>query len=375
MGKSLGERGVIRRSNYLLVKRYLKDLGEIYQLSGSSLGRYRFYLRHLLLWAGEMPFQQVVKLRPAFPSYVNNLPGRNGEGLLASVTQKKIIEIGKRFFTWGKQTYPREFGSLTTAWMESLRSVRVRETNDEHEYVSLGEVKQLLAIPHGEDDLALLRDKAAAAMLFLSGARASAFTTLPVSAVDMPDRTLRQWPELGVATKNGKHATTYLLPIPELLSVIQKWDDVVRSKLPLTAPWYAPITSQWGSQSLAHVEPGKNRHQALDKRLRRLFTLAGLPYKSAHKFRHGHAVYGLLKAQTMADYKAVSMNLMHNDIKITDSIYAPILSEEVKERIAKLTSDQDTKPETEIDGLLGQLSNADLSKVLRVVAHRLIRSQ
>jgi hypothetical protein len=39
----------------------------------------------------------------------------------------------------------------------------------------------------------------------------------------------------------------------------------------------------------------------------------------------------------MADYKAVSMNLMHHDIKITDSIYAPILSEEVKERIAGLT--------------------------------------
>lgn len=371
MVESRGEPGVIRRSNYLLVRRYLQDLDEVYQLSGSSLNRYRFYLRHLLLWAGETPFQQAAKLRPTFPSYVCSLPSRHGEGLLAAVTQKKIIEIGKRFFTWAKQNYPKEFGSLTTARLESLRSPRVRETTDEHEYVSLEEVKQLIAIPHDEDDLALLRDKAAAAMLFLSGARASAFTTLPVAAVDLPARTLHQWPELGVATKNGKRATTYLLPIPELLSVAQLWDDLVRSHLPSTARWYAPISSQWGSQSLAPVEPGKNRHQALDKRLRKLFTLAGLPYKSAHKFRHGHAVYGLLKAQTMADYKAVSMNLMHNDIKITDSIYAPILSEEVRERIAKLTSDQDSVPETEIDGLLSQLSNANLSKVLRVVASRL----
>jgi integrase len=362
---------VIKRSNYLLVKRYLLDLGEVYQLSGSSLGRYRFYLRHMLLWAGETPFQQAAKLRPTFPSYVSNLPGRNGEAPLAAVTQKKIIEVGKRFFTWGKQNYPKEFGSLTTAWLESLRSPRVRDTNDEHEYVSLEEVLRLIAVPHEEDDLALLRDKAAAAMLFLSGARASAFTTLPISAVDLPGKTLHQWPELGVATKNGKRATTYLLPIPELLSVVQIWDDVVRAKLPTTTPWYAPISSRWGSHSLATVEPGKNRHQALDKRLRKLFTLTGLPYKSAHKFRHGHAVYGLLKAQTMADYKAVSMNLMHNDIKITDSIYAPILSEEVKDRIAKLTSSQDSVPDTEFDDLLGQLSNADLSKVLKVVASRL----
>jgi integrase len=109
----------------------------------------------------------------------------------------------------------------------------------------------------------------------------------------------------------------------------------------------------------------------LDKRLRKLFDQAGLPYKSAHKFRHGHAVYGLLKAQNMADYKAVSMNLMHHDLKITDSIYAPILSEEVKERIAGLTPAQLSIPDAEFDGLLSQLSNADLSKVLRIVASRL----
>jgi integrase len=163
-------------------------------------------------------------------------------------------------------------------------------------------------------------------MLFLSGARASAFTTLPVSAVDLPDRALRQWPDLGVATKNGKRATTFLLPIPQLLSVAQAWDDVIRPNLPTAAPWYTPIAAYWGGQSLEESSPGKNRHQALDKRLRKLSDLAGLPYKSAHKFRHGHAVYGLLKAQTMADYKAVSMNLMHHDIKITDSIYAPILN-------------------------------------------------
>jgi len=362
---------VIQRSNYLLVRRYLRDLEEIYQLSGSSLSRYRFYLRHLLLWAGETPFQQAAKLRPTFPSYVSNLPGRQGETPLAPVTQKKIIEAGKRFFIWAKQNHPKEFGSLSATWLASLRPPRVRESSDEHEYVSLEEVLQLTAILHEEDDLALLRDKAAAAMLFLSGARASAFTTLPISAVDLPGRIMCQWPELGVATKNGKRATTYLLPIPELLAVAQTWDQVVRPKLPATAPWYAPVSARWGSQSLEVSEPGKNRHQALDKRLRRLYDLAGLPYKSAYKFRHGHAVYGLLKAQTMADYKAVSMNLMHHDIKITDSIYAPILSEEVKERIDGLGAIPSSLPETEFDGLLNQLSNGDLSKVLRIVASRL----
>ena len=210
---------MIQRSNYLLVRRYLQDLEEIYQLSGSSLGRYRFYLRHLLLWAGETPFPHVAKLRPTFPSYVSNLPSRKVDAALAPVSQKKIIEAGKRFFTWAKQNHPKEFGHLTTAWLESLRTPRTRESSNEHEYVSLEEVLRLISVPHEDDDLALLRDKAASAMLFLSGARASAVATLPISAVDIPGKLLRQWPELGVATKNGKRATTFLLPIPELLSI------------------------------------------------------------------------------------------------------------------------------------------------------------
>jgi hypothetical protein len=44
-----------------------------------------------------------------------------------------------------------------------------------------------------------------------------------------------------------------------------------------------------------------------------------------------------LHLDSYADYKAVSMNLMHADIKITDSIYAPILSNEVQHRISRLS--------------------------------------
>jgi hypothetical protein len=39
----------------------------------------------------------------------------------------------------------------------------------------------------------------------------------------------------------------------------------------------------------------------------------------------------------MADYKAVSMNLMHGDIRITDGIYAPLLGSEVQSRITNLS--------------------------------------
>ncbi len=104
-----------------------------------------------------------------------------------------------------------------------------------------------------------------------------------------------------------------------------------------------------------------------------LYQTAGLPYKSPHKFRHGHAVYGLQHAQTMADYKAISMNLMHEDIQITDEIYAPILSNEIKDRIGRLSSQLAESSNGELQETLASLSNADLAEIMVLAAHRLAK--
>jgi integrase len=205
--------------------------------------------------------------------------------------------------------------------------------------------------------------------------RAGAFGTLPIEAVDLSNRTIKQWPSLNVHTKKGKSATTYLLDIPELLTVVERWDAFIRAQLPATAMWYTPVVHQWGEQSLSAEAPGANRNIAIAKRLRLLFEYAGVPYQSPHKFRHGHAVYALQHAKTMADYKAVSMNLMHADIRVTDGIYAPLAGQEVQQRIAGLTGPSGVKPHTR-DGLadiIRSLSQEQLAEALVAIAEQLPR--
>jgi integrase len=210
-------------------------------------------------------------------------------------------------------------------------------------------------------------------MLYLSGMRVGAMGTLPIEAVDLAERSVRQWPSLGVYTKNGKAATTYLLPIPELLEVVQRWDGHVRETLPPTAMWCPPVGHTWGDQSLTADRPGANRHIAINKRLRLLFSLADLPPQSPHKFRHGHAVWALQHARTMADYKAISQNLMHSDIRVTDGIYAPLLGNEVQQRVAGLASQASHPLPTDGDlvSFLSRLSKAEIPAVLHVLADRL----
>jgi hypothetical protein len=108
-----------------------------------------------------------------------------------------------------------------------------------------------------------------ACMLFLSGARASAAATLPIKAVHLNDDhpCIEQKPELGVRTKNGKAATTYLHKIPGGISVV------------------LPNPADLGEQSTQILVPGNNRHHALGKRLRIISAMNHLLYKSPHTMR------------------------------------------------------------------------------------------
>ncbi len=365
---------MVNRRNYLWTKAYLNYLLEDMQLADKSVNRYRFYLRHLLLWADEVLFSNAPSIRPAFPSYLASVRRDGKAETLAPTTLKKIVNTAKRFFVWLKMTFPTQCRPLTKAWIDALRPPRGVTPAPDHEYVTLEEVMQLAVVEIDEGDLALRRDQAGAALLYLSGMRGGALGSLPLEAVDVKERMIRQWPSLGVRTKNDKSATTYLLEIPELLAVVERWDTFVRSQLPPTAMWYAPTNSQWGQQMLSADPPGENRNVAIAKRMRKLFAVAGLPYKSPHKFRHGHAVYGLQRARTMADYKAVSMNLMHGNISITDGVYAPLAGDEVRQRIARLSGSPVSGP-LAVGGpatFIRGLSDAELSQALIVVAERLV---
>lgn len=362
---------MVNRENYSLIKAHLRDLCDIYQLAPQSVSRNWFYLRHFLLWADQNHFNKAVALRPTFPGYISAHRTDKGGGPLSSISQKKIMDSTRRFFKWAKDVHTSDFRGIPNSYINSLRPPRLPGKVAENIFVTAEEVIQLATYPIPESDLGLKRDQAAAAMLFLSGMRAGAFATLPINAVDIHKMTIKQWPEIGVKTKNGKCATTYLLPIPELLAVTKSWDDLVHDTLPPTARWYTPIDSHWGEQMLSTSEPGMNRNHAVSKRLKHLFEIAGLEYRSAHKFRHGHAVYGLQHAKTMADYKAVSMNLMHEDIKVTDQIYAPLLSNEVRQRVAGMLQSPTSQPDDELTAYLNSLSNAQLSKAMMVLANRL----
>jgi len=149
-------------------------------------------------------------------------------------------------------------------------------------------------------------------------------------------RIVKQHPNLGVRTKNGKHATTYLLDLPELLSVVQEWDQLIRSVLPDHGYWFSPFSPETGNIDPNNLECPKSRCSLVNRQLKLWQREHGLQEYSPHKFRHGHVHYGMNNSRNISDYKAVSMNVMHSSMEITDEFYSVLNDNELQNRIQNL---------------------------------------
>jgi integrase len=260
----------------------------------------------------------VNKIRPGFPNYLITARLDGKDKVLSPGYIKKAVRVGKQFLTWLK-VHKRGYGNLSQAWLSTLTPPRMVIEPKEHQAVTLEEVRAIAGAP--TYTLRERRIKAAAVFWFLSGIRIGAFVTLPIKAIKLNDMSLKQWPSLGVRTKFNKHATTYLLDIPDLLEVVKEWDNEVRSILTSDSLRFAHISTETEKLEPDKSKAGKHRHARARKSLKAWLSKIGLPYHKPHSFMHGHAVYSIQMAKDLSALKAISMNLMHENLQVTDGVY------------------------------------------------------
>jgi integrase len=177
------------------------------------------------------------------------------------------------------------------------------------------------------------------AFLYLSGMRVGAFLTLPIECVDLNQMKIYQVPAMGVSTKFHKAGITTLLNIPEILKIVREWDEAVRSNFSPKQTWFAPICRTRGSYGHFYVSEKKAspyRSKELRREMLMLCKRAGVTFWSAHKLRHGHAVFGIKNAQNIKELKAISQNLMHSSLTVTDGIYGNLTGEDFTETVSML---------------------------------------
>lgn len=326
---------MIHRQNWLDTRAYLQHVERHMGRHPSTVHKYRTQLRHLLEWADETPLSKAREIDPSFPQYLVTARADGKADPLTYFTIYKTLITVRAFFQFARLEWPHRYKRISESWIALLQPARISKPVpqlQEHRFYTIDEVQ---AIAHvSTETLREARGQVAACMLFLSGMRPDVLASIPIHCVDLAQCRILQIPQMGVRTKNSKAAITYLLDVPELMHVVIEWDRRVRSFTP-NALWYANLSTD-GMQLLECTRAIVGRASVIGDDLRIICQRAGVEYLSPHKFRHGHIVYARNLAHSMAQLKAISQNVMHSSVLITDQVYSDLTTNEVRDVISGL---------------------------------------
>lgn len=337
----LEQEKLIERSNYLDVISYLDYQERILQCSWKTIDRKYWHLVHLLYWALDIPFPDVRKIDPTFPRFLANLKSEKTGKFLSPASLQRACGEARRFFKWARLN-KAEYKKIPESWIETIQPPRSRGKQSElvkREYYSLEEIRKLVSL--STERLIDKRDRAATAFLFLTGVRIGAFVSLPVHCVDLKNQTIYQLPSEGVETKNSKALKTYILQIEDLLEIVQDWDTFIRAELGEDAFWFPNLARDGDKWVLGGEGKTESRRMAYSRGLKRMCKRTKIEYKSPHKIRHGYGVYGVKHAQTVEELKAISQNMGHESLSITDRLYSQLAGNEVKRVVVGLSRKQE----------------------------------
>lgn len=359
---------LICRDNWNDVHAYLAHCEKTKRNNAATIKRQWGLLRHALEWSQDKPFPQSPNNTSSFTDYLEQVgtisTRSDGKfGPLSPETKRRALEELVRFFHFMRKTNPKRYPPhvVNDEWLASLKVLTKENKVAEHEFYTLTEVERLTATPDHTETLTQFRLRAAIALLFVSGMRSGALVTLPLKAINLAAAhpVVWQWGLYGVQTKNGKPINTYLLQIPNLLQIVTRWDDLVRSQLQPDALWFADITRD-GMALTGKTQGGQSRGDAVRKGLHSLCESIGIPYKHPHCLRHGHIVYAVKRAKDMKALTAISQNAGHSDLTTTLQVYGKLNGDDIQESIASLTQSDTASPSTldgaNRDALIEQLS-------------------
>lgn len=174
------------------------------------------------------------------------------------------------------------------------------------------------------------RDRAAIALVLLTGVRDGALITLKVKHLVLADNLLNQDPT-DVATKNSKHIKTWFFPVaPEIESIVRNWHRELVSDFDFgpNDPLF-PAMQQVQNASLVFEYRGLSReHRAYANPFRDSYRQAnervGLSYRKPHHIRDALVQLGMQICRTPEEFKAWSQNLGHELVLTTFTSYGAL---------------------------------------------------
>lgn len=267
-----------------------------------------------------------------FRDWLKGKKKTNGEGTVSLSYCFDTLRYLTKFFEWlSDQPGYRKIRRTDIEYLRlTKQEVRMATQPKGKESPTVEEVRTLIEAIKGTSEVEI-RDKALLSLTFLTGARISAISSLPMASFDKAGVTLYQDPTLGVKTKSSKRIVSVLLTISykEPLGYFLEWFDYLtaQKKFGPKDPLFPTTKIENGKKNLGfhstqEVEPvfwksASSARKIFEKR----FAQAGLKYYHPHTFRHLLSKTIMKLPITEEQKKALSQNFGHEDVGTTFGSY------------------------------------------------------
>jgi integrase len=212
----------------------------------------------------------------------------------------------------------------------SKKETRMATQQNKKVSPSIEEIKEVLESIVMDNEIAM-RDYALISLVYLTGIRISAASSLPLGCFDEKRLVVDQNPKKGVKTKNSKLIATrfFTLPYMEPVENIVKWARYLKQKKGFTGqdPLFPATLSNLvkSKQTLYSAQVVGNQFWKSSASARKIFQKrfedAGLPYYHPHSFRDTIVKEYTKTSLTEEEKKAVSQNLGHENVGTTFGSY------------------------------------------------------
>lgn len=256
---------------------------------------------------------------------------RSGE-LLAKATVDSILRMVKSFIEWlaGQNGYRSKISYSDAAYFNNnSKDARVAHAKRETPYPSMEQCAHAFSQMRSETIIER-RNRAAFALLMLTGMRDGALVSLRLKHVDLIEGQIFQ-DAREVRTKNSKTFYSWFFPVGEMYLVcFTDWANELRKGMlfgPDDAVFPKPrievVTGQ-GFQVTGLMSENYANASIFRHLIKAIFIEAGLQPFVPHSFRKTLVKYGDQICETREQFKAWSMNLGHDSIDTTIGSYLQI---------------------------------------------------
>jgi len=310
-----------------------------------------------------------------FKKWLKERNKRNSQVKMSLSHIHDTLRYLKIFFTWLSEQngYRSKINKTMIDYLNlTRREVRIATQSRMRKSPTIEEAKILIESIQEKTEIEK-RDKAMLSLTFLTGARISALSTLPIASFDREKLIIDQDPKLGVITKNSKRIRTTLIPFiyKEPLDYFLRWFDFLinEKNFKQTDPLFPATKMKSGNDERVgyyNTEKVSSNFWKSTSSPRKIFEnrfkQAGLKYYHPHTFRH-LIVREISKLPLSEEQrKAISQNLGHADVGTTFGDYG--YGNIGDDRQTELIKNIDFSGRKTIEG--GQISDQDIARIAMI---------